>query len=332
MSGENLITMSRLGTYGQWGNQVFQYAFLRTYAKRYGLDYACPQWAGQYFFGHQDSPITERLPAYHEKYEPCKHESCFGRPIPPIGDEVRGHDWTGWGQFDTSWYAPDRESITGLFQAVEPESIRMTAAMERLRQRGDTVIGLHLRRGDGGRMIFFWTPMVWVLKWLRENWSRFERPVLYIATEDVGLAYWFQNYRPVLMENLGFTAKAEPPPQYVYPHDHPERKPRQLSFFPDWYILQHCDVVLAAESTFGVSAAWVSRTCREFWRPRISLVGFEQVDMWNTCVSPREHLNDFPGIPGTQLDDNPEYARYWNGYKSANTAVPEEEQEIRKWM
>jgi hypothetical protein len=327
-----MITMSRLGRYGQWGNQVYQYAFIRTYAKRYGLEYQVPAWSGQYFFGHNDPPVSCELPQFDERYATTQHQSCFGKPYPPDGDSVVGHDWVGWAQYDTWWYAPDRDFILSLFDSVEPERTRMQAALAALKERGNTIIGLHLRRGDGGRLIFFWTPMVWILRWLRNNWLRFDKPVLYIATEDTSLVRYFDGYAPVTMETLGFSATAVLPPNYSYPHDRPEDRPRQLTFFPDWYLLQHSDVVLASESTFSVSAAWVSRTNREFWRPLLSLQDFEQVDPWNASVSPREHLDDYPGIPGTQIDENPDYAGYWRDYRSPHQSVPEDPEEIAKWI
>lgn len=329
---KRIITMSRLGTYGQWGNQIIQYAFVRTYARRQDLDYQLPQWAGQYFYGHDDPPLTAKLKTYHERTEPARYEQCFGVPIPPGDEEVVNRDWLGWGQFHTSWYAPDREFIQGLYDpVVEPEQSRVSAALDRLRKLGDTIIALHLRRSDGGRMIFFHTPIIWCLRWLRENWERFDRPVLLITTEAPRLVNYFRNYSPCTAEQLGIRFRPLPPPHYDFPHKRANPQPRQLDFFPDWYLLQQSDVILASESSFSVSAAMAGRRVREFWRPRLSLGDFEQVDPWNTDFSPREHLNDYPGIPGTQLDANPDYADYWRGYNCKYPAVPEPEEEIEKW-
>ena len=76
----NTITMSRLGTHGQWGNQLIQYAFTRVYARRHHLRYQVPEWGGQYLYGFADPPITEELPSWVEVYEPTPHEeTCLAR-------------------------------------------------------------------------------------------------------------------------------------------------------------------------------------------------------------------------------------------------------------
>lgn len=327
-----MISMRRLGHHGQWGNQLIQYAFLRTYAKRHRIAYQVPPWAGQYFFGHNDPPITEQLPQQEEPYENVTHERCFGIPQPPRGREYVGHDFLGWAQYHTSWYASDRAFIQGLFEpVVAPERDRVLPALDRLRAGHRTIVGLHLRGGDAGRMIFFLTPITWCLKWLYHNWQRFDRPTLFLAVENLKLVKWFSGYHPVIAEDLGLVPSG-PPPNYTYPHTATAAHRRQMDFFPDWFLLQQSDVMLGAESTFSFSAAWFSRQNTEYWRPRLSTRQFHQEDPWNAPVSHREHLSDFPGIPGTQIDENLDYKDYWKGHKNAHPAVPESPQEIEKWM
>jgi len=59
---ESVLTMSSIGQLGRFGNQLFQYAFLRICAKESGARVECPPWIGQSLFGHQDATITNRLP------------------------------------------------------------------------------------------------------------------------------------------------------------------------------------------------------------------------------------------------------------------------------
>lgn len=324
--------MSKLGRIGQWGNQIFQYAFLRTIAKRCQVPYQCPPWAGQVFFGHQDPPVTANLPSKHESFAPCSYEACFGVPIPPCGNEFCHCDYDGWAQFHTSWYAPDKEFIQGLYCAPEATKVKYGPLISSLRDRGDTIVSLHLRRGDAGRMIYFLTPIIWCLEWLETNLQRFTRPVLFLATEDASLKQWFTRYGVITADDLGVKFLPIAPDKYTFPWQRQLAFSRQMTFFPDWYVLQNADVVVAAESTFSVSAAWVNRSLREFWRPRLSLKGFEQCDIWNTEVSPREHLNDFPGIPGTQIDANPLYHSHWRSYKPKHPSVQETPHTIAAWI
>ena len=279
-----VVQMRSLGDAGQWGNQVFQYAFIRTYAKRHGIRYELPKWAGQTFFGHCDPPVKKDLPPFTEERQPTDHASHFGVPMAPDAKECHDRDFRGYAQFHTSWYAPDKQFIQSLFRLVPPQRAVYRPLVNRLRDQGDTVISLHLRRGDAGRMIFFLTPIIWCLDWLHENWSRFTNPVLYLATETLELKKWFQRWNVVTMDDLGIQLQNNAYPQYNYPYDEDEKRARQMTFMPDWYVMQHSDVVVAAESTFSVSAAWTNRNLKEFWRARLSKQGFEQCDVWDMDV------------------------------------------------
>jgi hypothetical protein len=327
-----MITMSGLGRLGQWGNQIFQYAFIRTYAKRHGIPYQCAPWAGQEFFGHEDPPVSVVLPDRNERRKPYPNEPEFGFPLPPEGPEFHGSNFTGWAQYHTSWYAPDKDFIQGLFRPTAETAFVYSPLLNRVKTPDSTLVVLHLRRGDAGRMIYFLTPILWCLEWLDTNWGRFNNPIFYLATEDVSLKPWFADYGVRTADDLGVAMRAISPRHYEYPWDKTGKFARQMTFFPDWYVMQNADVVVAAESTFGVSAAWTNTCIKEFWRPRLSLRGFEQCDPWDMDVSPREHLDDYPDIPGVQIDSNPDFASHWRNYKPRHPSVPETRQSILEWL
>src|SRR5919202_2877616 len=62
-----VLTMSCLGKLGRFGNQLFQYAFLRICAERSGSRVECPFWIGQTLFGHKDASISQQLPPAIER-------------------------------------------------------------------------------------------------------------------------------------------------------------------------------------------------------------------------------------------------------------------------
>ena len=328
--------MSRLGTNGQWGNQVVQYAFLRTWARRYGIDYEVPPWVGQHLYGFDDPPVSgPKLPDRHEQKHPSTNRGMFAHPILPDRGEFTGFDFTGYAQFHTSYYAQDREFINGLYSTLTPPAAEeYLPLVAKLRARGKTIIGIHLRYGDAGRMVYFLTPMLWVLRWLRENWLCFDAPVLFIATEEVEYAWPFERYNPVLVEDLGYRYAAAPPPLYTYPYDQENGTRRQMNFFGDWLLLQHCDVILGSgSSSYSFSAAWTGTRCREYWWPRMSLLGFEQIDPWDSEMSTMEHLDDYPGIPGVSRDSaDRRWQRHWGTYKNKHPSIPEDPEEIKRWM
>lgn len=57
-----VVQISCLGSFGRFGNQLFQYAFARGYAEEIGAELQTPPWIGQLLFGVADPPIIEQLP------------------------------------------------------------------------------------------------------------------------------------------------------------------------------------------------------------------------------------------------------------------------------
>lgn len=306
-----LITASRLGRCGRWGNQVFQYAFVRAYAKKYGLEYQVPPWIGQVLMGHQDPPITVPLPAYREVYA-CDgggnlapgRNRLWAFPVAPNGSEVVGRDFQGYAQFHTSYYAPQREYLQDLFGLVPAVWTRMAPAVAKLRRPDSTVIGLHLRRGDTGRAIFYLTPNDWYLAWLKEHWGRFKSPRLFIATEEPSDVEAFAEYNPIVASDL---LSLENTRYQLYNYllcDLNNPTAESMDWFPDWYLLTQCDVLVFGESTFSFSAAMMSQKVRECWRSQLSTQSFHYIDPWRAWPLVREYLEDHPGIPGTWYDSN----------------------------
>jgi hypothetical protein len=127
--------MSCLGKLGRFGNQMFQYAFLRICAEKSGSRIECPFWIGQTLFGHKDAPISQQLPPAIERWDAI--ESLFDS-IPElipylekiaeakssrVGSEALEHglanvDLWGFFQFHTRLIAHYKEYFRTLFQPV----------------------------------------------------------------------------------------------------------------------------------------------------------------------------------------------------------------------
>lgn len=299
--------MSDLGRKGRWGNQVFQYMFLRTYARRFNLQYQCPPWEGQRLFGLNDPLLNGRpLPRYIEQYKTINHptiknyQDAWCPQITPESQDVVDHDHHGYCQYHTSYYAPEREFLQGLFVPVPKIQERVKSATEELKKDRATSIGLHLRRGDTGRDIFYFTPNEWYLEWLQNHWGRFDRPRLLIATERPADVEAFSEYSPVTSSSL-LSLKANRYSLYNYlPYDLRKPTAQSMDWFPDWYLLTQCNVLVFGESTFSFSAAMMNIGVRECWQSRLSTQTFEQVDPWNAQPLMLEHLDDYPPIPNTR--------------------------------
>ncbi len=299
--------MSLFGKYGRFANQLFQYSFLHIYAKQHGLDVQIPPWVGTHLFGLNDPPVSASLDAAIEKDEGAQG-------LPPVGAEFVNKDWRGYAQFHTSWYRPYVEMIQSYFQPVQSLKDRLTPALERLQSRGETRIGLHFRRGDYGRSIFYITPEEWYLRWLKENWSRFNKPVLFIATEDPSLATKFSDYNPVMVEDLGLELQTKPLADCCYfTPDLKSGDPRAMDFYPDFWMLSQCEVMLIPNSTFSFAAAMLNTNLKELWQSNLPIGDFHRIDPWDSVPLDFDKAEDYRHLPGVCLDETKYWKRLANG-------------------
>jgi hypothetical protein len=71
-----MISFNGLGQQGRLGNQLFQYAFLRTTARRLGVPFYCPPWAGDSIFLLDDEGERSRVAVPAERSYCQPHENC----------------------------------------------------------------------------------------------------------------------------------------------------------------------------------------------------------------------------------------------------------------
>jgi hypothetical protein len=252
----NVIQMKRLGRYGRFGNQIFQYMFLRTYARRNNLSVQVPVWKGTYLFGTKDKTPCALPTIKEERVYDAEKSRIIGR---------RGVNVEGYFQYHTSYYAQDKEFIREIFTPTEEVKSIVNIPVEALRAKGKTLVGLHIRMGDHGRrskkyVPYFATPVDWCKKWLDEHLPNMDEPVLYLASDepDKVLSY-FSSYNPmVALPNL-----IPGVPEYQ-----------------DFYVMSKCDVLLIASSSYSFAASMLN-TGKQFYRPNPKVGGFVKYDPWN---------------------------------------------------
>lgn len=293
-------------TWGRFGNQIFQVAFLENYAAQHGCRLQLPPWVGNVLFGHRTEPVTLNL---HPRLEPDDN----GQGLPPEGEEYVNRDFRGYGQYHTSWYRPRKEFTQLLFQPPVQIQDRLRPALVKLRRMGKTVVGIHLRRGDYGRGMFYVTPVLWYLVWLAEYWETFEDPVLFFASETPSLKEEFAQYNPVSAEDLGVNLNSKPLANYSYlGPDLRSREPLQMDFFPDWYLLSQCDVIGAGNSTFPFTAAMMGLVQRYF-RSDLPTQTFLELDPWDAYPLTHDQAEHYPAVPGVCLKETKYWRRLPNG-------------------
>jgi len=123
-------------------------------------------------------------------------------------------------------------------------------ALERLRQRGDTVVAFHIRRTDQG-LRFHLPRNEWYRDWLRGIWPNLTKPVLYVASDDINAVLGdFTEFKPLTVTDI-----AEPW--------------SGMEWFQDFVVLMHADAVAISQSAFSYCACILNSTGHLFVQPDI---------------------------------------------------------------
>ncbi|PKM80487.1 MAG: hypothetical protein CVU89_13115 [Firmicutes bacterium HGW-Firmicutes-14] len=259
-----VVTMSTLGEKGRFGNQIFQYAFLKIYARVFNMRVETPRWVGQYLFGHNDPPISKNLPVISELRQK-NLQRIFAEPVP----RYKNVDFAGNFQFHTSSFAPYKDYFQSLFIPVPEIKAEMDKGLAKLISRGKTIIGLHIRRGDykdyrgtNKQVYFYIAPTAWYKNWLRTIWSKVPDPVLFIASDEIeAVTPDFSEYHPVTMQDL-FSSL---PKNY---------------FYPDFYLLTQCHILAISNSSFSFTASMLNNKAKSFLRPVLHLKRLHPYNPW----------------------------------------------------
>ena len=311
--GSRVVTFRRLGKHGRFANSLFQYAAMRIYANEHFCDLQVPQWIGTELFGLNDTPVACHLPPYHEKNV---DGTCLTQGIPPEGNELVNHDFCGYGQYHTAYYRRHCSFFRDLYRPVKSIRERLQPAVDRLRKPDATIIGLHLRAGDYGRLIFYRTPVEWYLDWLKNNWSEYQNPVLFIAAEDRKLVDRFAEYNPITAESLGTELSTRPHANYSYlGPDRRMRDPWQMDFYPDFYLLSKCNVLLIPNSTFSFVAAMLAGSLQRCFRSNLPTQDFVEIDPWNAQPLTHDLAEDWRHVPDVCLDETAYWKRKGDGFE-----------------
>jgi hypothetical protein len=252
--------MTSLGANGRFGNQLLQYGFLRLYAARHRLLAETPDWIGRYVYGCNDPDISLALPPVDENTVDLPAALRGDLLEPPRNCDLRGY-FCG----DTRDWGPVAAEFRGLFEPVSAIRCAFEKALERLRDRGRTLVAIHLRRGDFGYGRFWIAPADWYVQWLRRLWPELERPVLYVASDAPNAAAPFAEFSPLQNHDL-------------------DSSPDPLPLLLDHFVLTRAEYLAISNSSFSFSAALLNPGLSTSVRPhpdRRELVPF---DPWASPV------------------------------------------------
>ncbi len=287
----HVLGMSAIGQLGRFGNQVFQYAFLRIAARAGGATPECGAWIGQHLFGHKEAAVSGGLRPLIEtgsSLEPLLElapefipylERLYQQEPGKVGMEALetgsdSGDLIGFFQWHTRAYLPHRDFFRSLFVPCADMREWLYEPVMKLRERGRTVVAIHLRTGDykwlphlGQTMM---VPASWWADWLDSIWNDLDDPVLYVCSNDVSaVTAHFARFNPVTAHDL-----ITPPPDRL--------KGKDVAFYRDYYVMTQADILATSNSTFSFSAAMMNERATMFVRPTWeSGRHFVEFDPWN---------------------------------------------------
>jgi len=253
----DLVTMSTLGAHGQFGNQVLQYAMAAVHARRKGARLQVRPWDGQMVFARRDPIPERRLSTLWEK-----PGSMFGPDELPERVNV---DFIPSIARRTNSIRAEAGYIRNLFKVKQSVEERLQSGLQRLRSEGRTIVALHLRhsRWDCGHGVFFIAPCEWYTRWLDQIWPDLNRPVLFVATDvPENVVPRFARFNPYTARRLGLSV-------------------RELSLFPDFYVLTQADRLAISNSSFSFAASMLNTRARVFMRPDREEMRLVPYDPWD---------------------------------------------------
>lgn len=258
--GRPRVTMSTLGANGRFGNQLLQYGFLRMYAEVHGLAAEAPDWIGRDLFDLDDPLCGPGLPPVRE--DQADFVASLNRKIPEIW---RNADLWGYCIYPTGGLRPHRDFFRRLFRPGRKVAAAAAQAEDVLGSRGETVVAVHLRRGDFGYGRFWIAPAAWYAQWLDAVWPTLRRPVLYVATDDPASAAELARFRPVTAADLGIDLPG-------------------AEFYPDFHVLTRASLVAISNSSFSFVAAMLNEGAATLVRPDLRARGLARFDPWDAPV------------------------------------------------
>lgn len=247
------VQMTLLGSYGRFGNQLLQYAFIRLHASEHNLIAELPDWIGRDLFDLDDPLPSASLPRADEK------DFDVSDALSRTGRTLAGYDVTGFFCGNTAAWGDRAAQFRALYAPGRTIRPLLDRAWHALESAGKTVVAIHIRRGDFGRGKYWIAPPEWYLAWLSAIWPGLDKPVLYVATDDEAVLPHFAEFSPWDASRLDVHIPG-------------------ADFMVDHHVLRNAAHAAISNSTFSFTAAMLNERALTFMRPhpnRRELVSFE---------------------------------------------------------
>ena len=259
------VTVSSLGKNGRFGNQLFQYAFVKLYALRHGLSAAMPAWEGSQLFG-LDDPSCAGLDLPELRFSAFSKDDqvLWKMDEPPVDVDLCGY----FQEIPECWQK-HRPLLRRMFLLSAEHQSTFDDWLHEVTHAGRrTLVAIHVRRGDYRELQqpnwpwFRLVPEEWYIAWLRALWPSLHDPVLYVATDEPDAILPLFREFETIPTTLGPTTSAIP--EHVR----------------DFEILRQADYLAICNSSFSRMAAILASPMQKCFCPSLQTQGFEPYEPW----------------------------------------------------
>ena len=264
----------------RFGNQIFQYFFLKLVEDSLKLRATCPPWVGSQLFDLDFSEECNDRAVTLDLEPNIDRSEGFSKELNNIAEFCKLHadgavNIRGYFQYHTWHYRNYKKLFLTSFTFREVIIQQITLAINNIGLKDAFIIGTHVRAGDYRKHTayhsLFWMPSVdsYIRAISNIKDSHIKNYVIYLASDEI------EYFSPILLEN-GLTIITR---ENLF-H---ELTPIQAMIL-DYYVLAISDALIISNSSFSFSASMLNQRSRIFMRPGVRSDDFIPFDPWNSHV------------------------------------------------
>lgn len=276
-----IVQMWDLGDNGRFGNQIYQFLFLKMLERELGCEIRYPYWQGLNYFNIQASADIECASVDIDFEKTLSREKGPEKEFLQLRKLFTGSlskgvvDISGYFQYHSSYFEKYRDIFFDTYSIKEIFLTQVHYAIQRLNLQDKFIVGIHIRRGDYVKFnnehpLFWGASMESVLSTVNDLINSSLKDIaIYLCSDDLEYAERaFQGCNIPYYTNKHL---------FMVTDDF-------ASLATDFTMLSIADALLISNSTFSFAASMLNRKCRINLRPCPKDDRFISFDPWNSHV------------------------------------------------